>query len=244
MPEISVVIPTYNESTYVDRLLEDLTKQSYKDFEVIVSDAQSKDGTSEVVTSFKDKLDIKFIESPPKGPGHGRNVGAKIARGEWLLFLDADVNIDDPNFIRTILTETEKRGWNTSQGKMAVKGASVIERFGTFLNYNYIKILSHTKHPVAGGYCIFTKRDVFEKNKGFNEKIRLGEDYDYVTRVGTNGFGFVEETYYYVDLRRFKEEGIMFPLKATLNEIYRHSRGYRVDKNLIEYKFGKHPKRK
>src|SRR5947209_6196665 len=95
-PVVSVVIPAYNEATYIDRLLEALSKQNFKDFEVIVSDAQSKDGTEGVVKSFKDKFVIKFIESPPKGPGAGRNEGAKLARGEWLLFLDADDDIDDP----------------------------------------------------------------------------------------------------------------------------------------------------
>jgi len=77
-PQVSVVIPAYNEATYIDRLLEALAKQTFKDFEVIVSDAESKDGTEEVVKSFEDKLAIKFVESPPRGPGAGRNVGAKL----------------------------------------------------------------------------------------------------------------------------------------------------------------------
>src|SRR5665213_837637 len=102
-PVLSVVIPAYNEATYIDRLLEDLTKQSYKDFEVIVSDAQSKDGTNKVVQSFAKKLNVILVESPPKGPGAGRNRGARAARGNWLLFLDADDDIDDPDFLSTLL---------------------------------------------------------------------------------------------------------------------------------------------
>src|ERR1044072_4316067 len=94
-PEVSVVIPAYNEATYIDRLLAALTDQNFKDFEVIVSDAQSKDGTKEVDDSFKTKLSIRFVEAPPKGPAFGRNQGAKPARGEWLLFLDADDDLDD-----------------------------------------------------------------------------------------------------------------------------------------------------
>src|SRR4051812_10875244 len=100
---VSVVIPAYNEATYIDRLLEALSKQNFKNFEVIISDAQSKDGTKEVVDSFKEKLNIKLVEAPPKGPAFGRNQGAKQARGEWLLFLDADVDINDPDFISKIL---------------------------------------------------------------------------------------------------------------------------------------------
>src|SRR4051812_5897213 len=98
-PKVSVVIPTYNEATYVDRLLEALAKQSFKDFEVIVSDAESKDGIDRVVRSFTSKLDVRLVESPPQGPGAGRNRGAELAQGDWLLFLDADDDIEDPDFI-------------------------------------------------------------------------------------------------------------------------------------------------
>src|SRR5450432_2773958 len=104
-PVVSVVIPAYNEVSYIDRLLGALTKQNFKDFEVIVSDAESKDGTKEVADSFKTRLDITFVEAPPKGPAFGRNQGAKHAQGEWLLFLDADDDIDDRGFIRLLLDE-------------------------------------------------------------------------------------------------------------------------------------------
>src|SRR4029079_11859036 len=106
-PAVSVIIPAFHEATYIDRLLQALTRQNYKDFEVIVSDAQSKDGTKEVVESFRSRLNIKFVEAPPLGPGYGRNAGAKKATGEWLMFLDADVDIDDPDFIK-VMVETTK----------------------------------------------------------------------------------------------------------------------------------------
>jgi glycosyltransferase involved in cell wall biosynthesis len=243
-PQVSVVIPAYNEATYIDRLLAALAKQNFKDFEVVVSDAQSKDGTKEVVDSFKNKLDIKFIEAPPRGPAYGRNQGAKQARGEWLLFLDADNDIDDQGFINLLLGETQKRGWSSSSAKIKVKEGAFFNRFGMeHFNYNYLKLLSHTKHPVAPGYCILTKRDLFEKLNGFNEKIQFGEDYDYVTRASKQGFGFVEATYYYVDLRRVDTEGFKLTIKGIANEVYRHTHGYNLEKNPIKYEFGKHKKR-
>jgi glycosyltransferase involved in cell wall biosynthesis len=58
IPTVSVVIPAYNDATYIDRLLAALAKQNFIDFEVIVSDAQSNDGIKEVVESFKSNLDI------------------------------------------------------------------------------------------------------------------------------------------------------------------------------------------
>ena len=238
-PKASVVIPAYNEATYIDRLLDALTKQNFKDFEVIVSDAQSRDGTEEVVNSFRDKLDIKFIEAPPRGPAHGRNVGAAKARGEWLLFLDADDDIDDPDFMDALLKITELKGWETSSAKMKFKNKK-----GLWLLYNYQKLLSHTKRPVASGYCIMTKRSLFEQLSGFNERIHFGEDYEYVSRAGENGFGFVDETYYYMDPRRNEKEGWKLIYKGTLNEIHRLFFGYqKLEKNSIKYDFGRHKKR-
>jgi len=244
-PTVSVVIPAYNEATYINRLLEAIAKQNFKSFEVIVSDAQSKDGTAEVVAEFKKDLDIKLVEAPPKDPAYGRNMGAKHAKGEWLLFLDADDEIDDPNFIEILLAKTLEKEWNTSSAKMSVKKSeSIKNRLGSGVFYRYQKLLAHTKHPVAQGYCILTRRSVFEENNGFNEKIRLGEDNDYVSRVGKYGFGFVDETYYFVDLRRNHSEGLKYAYKAMANEVYRHTHGYNLEKNRYAYDFGKHPKRK
>jgi glycosyltransferase involved in cell wall biosynthesis len=242
--EVSVVIPAYNEGTYIDRLLEALAKQNFKDFEVIVSDAQSQDETPEVIDNFKGKLDVKLILSPPKGPAAGRNRGAEAAKGEWLLFLDADDDFDDPSFIKTLLEETKRRSLQTASAKIKVKDGNFINKFGmSQLNYNYLKLLSHTKHPVAPGYCILTRRDLFESLNGFNEKIQFGEDYDYVTRASKQGFAFIGDTYLYVDLRRADTEGFKLTLKGIANEIYRHTHHYNLEKNPIKYEFGKHKKR-
>jgi glycosyltransferase involved in cell wall biosynthesis len=241
--EVSVVIPAYNDSTYIDRLLEALSIQKYKNFEVIVSDAQSKDGTAEIVKSFKHKLKIRLVEFPPKGPAAGRNAGAALARGEWLLFLDADDDIDDPNFILILLNEAKSHNWKSASSIMRVQNASKLERFGTWANYKYTKMLARTKHPVAAGWCILTKRKVFEENGGFNEKIQFGEDYDYISRSSRGAFGFTEKTYYYMDLRRARHEGIRFAIKGVANEIYRHTHRYNLEKNPIKYEFGKHKAR-
>jgi glycosyltransferase involved in cell wall biosynthesis len=241
--KLSIVIPAYNEATYIDRLLESLANQDFSQFEVIVSDAQSKDGTEAVVKQFSQKLDVRLLASPPKGPAHGRNIGAAAATGEWLLFLDADDEIRDPLFLQKLVTEAAAKGWNTASAKVKTIDGTVIERFGNWANYRYVKLLARTKHPVAAGWCILTRRDVFEANGGFNEKIQFGEDYDYVSRVAVGKFGFVESTCYYIDLRRSREEGWRFAVKGVANEIYRHSHGYNLENNPNKYEFGKHKPR-
>jgi glycosyltransferase involved in cell wall biosynthesis len=237
-PKISVVIPAYNEATYIDRLLSALSEQSFDSFEVIVSDAQSCDGTKEVVESFKDRLDIRFFEAPPKGPAFGRNQGAKRAHGEWLLFLDADVYLDDVNFLGELLSRTLAKGWNTSSAQLKVMPGSILGKIGH--SQLYLNLMSHTRHPIMQGYCMFTRREVFEKLGGFNEKIRYGEDNDYATRSARHGFGFVMGVNYWVDPRRYKQEGVKLLYKNTQHELYRLTHGFSFEDNTAEYEFGKH----
>jgi glycosyltransferase involved in cell wall biosynthesis len=238
---VSVVIPAYNEATYIDRLLEALSKQNFKDFEVIISDAQSKDGTKEVVDSFKEKLNIKLVEAPPKGPAFGRNQGAKQARGEWLLFLDADVDIDDPNFIHKLVRGAEAKDWSTSSGQLKVSGNSFLGKLGH--NQGYLNFMSRTQHPIMQGYCMLTRRKVFEDLNGFNQDLQYGEDNDYATRAAPYGFGFVKDAYYIVDPRRYEQEGWKLLAKNMWHEIYRLTHGFNFEKNKATYEFGKHKTR-
>jgi len=242
---LSIVIPSYNEGTYIGRLLKALTKQTFQDFEIIVSDARSKNGTKEIVSSFKDKLNIKFIQSPPKGPAHGRNEGAKHASGEWLLFLDADVDLGNNAFIKTLLSEVQKKGWKTASTRLKARHATLFDRLGIGIHHTYLRLLTHTKHPVAPGFCILTRRKLFEHAKGFDESLWVAEDYDYVSRTAQYGFGFVNSTYYYVDLRRFHEGGkIRVFLQSVGYEIYRFTHGFKIKQDPFKYKFGHHRERR
>ncbi|MBX4191012.1 glycosyltransferase [Candidatus Saccharibacteria bacterium] len=223
------------------RLLEALTKQNFQDFEVIVSDAQSKDGTKKVVNSFKEKLNIKFFEAPPKGPAFGRNQGAKHAKGKWLLFFDADVELKDSNFMGLLLEGAEEKGWATASGQLIVGGNSLLAKIGH--SQGYLNLAAHTRHPIMQGYCILTRKDIFDKVNGFKENLQYGEDNDYATRTAKYGFGFVKNAYYIVDPRRYEQEGMKLLFKNMWHEVYRLTHGFNFEKNKATYEFGKHKQR-
>jgi len=156
--------------------------------------------------------------------------------------LDADDDIDDRLFINRLLNGTKAKGWLTSSTNMTARGKAA-KSFKSLLAYQ--KILSHTRRPVASGYCLLTRRDVFEKTGGFNEKIKFGEDYEYVSKTGRGGrFGFVTTTEFFVDPRRNQSHGLKLTWQGTLNEIYRLLLGYKkLEKQPINYEFGKHKRR-
>ncbi len=90
-PQSTIIIPAYNEEKYIARLLESLMHQSFRNFEVILVDDGSKDKTLEVAKSFKNKLRLRIFSQNHLGPGAARNLAAKHARGDFLVFLDADM---------------------------------------------------------------------------------------------------------------------------------------------------------
>ena len=97
--KVSIIIPTYNEEGVILECLESLSKQTYRDIEVIVVDDGSVDKTLSVLSKLKVKSEkLKVIKQKHKGPGAARNLGAKHAKGEILVFVDADMTFD-PNFI-------------------------------------------------------------------------------------------------------------------------------------------------
>ena len=88
---LSIIIPTYNEEKDIEKCINSLQKQSFKDFEIIVVDDGSTDKTKEIIRKYNK---IKLIEGEHKGPGFSRNLGARKAKGEILIFVDADMTFD------------------------------------------------------------------------------------------------------------------------------------------------------
>ena len=100
---LSIIIPTYNEEEYLPVLLESIKKQSFTDYEIIIADANSTDKTREIAKEYG------CIVIDGGLPAVGRNNGARIAQGEYLLFLDSDLELTD-DYLRNVYTSLE---WNT-----------------------------------------------------------------------------------------------------------------------------------
>ena len=87
----SIIIPTYNRATKLKMLLDSFLKHHYSNYELIICDDGSIDNTSQIIDSYKSKLNIKYFYSPNwGGPARPRNIGINNASHEWLCFLDSD----------------------------------------------------------------------------------------------------------------------------------------------------------
>lgn len=209
MAKISIVIPALNEEKYLQHLLTSLTKQTKKDFSVVVVDGSSKDKTVEIAESFRSKLPkLKVIVSAKAGLPLQRNIGARATRGEWLVFLDSD-NTVHPYFIERIecFIKEHKPQLFTSwfRPDSEVSGDAMF----TLIANLFVEgsIIFH--RPIAPGPLAVVRREVFELVGGYNETLTFGEDYDLTQRIAAKGISvqILRETLYVLSLRRVRKEG-------------------------------------
>ena len=139
---VSVLIPARNEENNISNILNDLLKQYYKDIEVIVCNDQSEDNTESIVKEFAARDGrIKLINSAGPAEGWtGKNYAcyllSKQAKGEYLLFLDADVRLRG-QIITNAVVSVDKNGL----GLISIFPMQIIKSFGeriTVPNMNYI----------------------------------------------------------------------------------------------------------
>ncbi len=98
-PFFSIVIPSLNEEVDLPILLTSIQNQSFMDFEVIIIDSGSTDQTKNKALTFKEKIkNFYFIEHKSKNVSEARNYGAKYAKGEFIIFFDSDVEIENVFF--------------------------------------------------------------------------------------------------------------------------------------------------
>jgi glycosyltransferase involved in cell wall biosynthesis len=196
---LSIIIPTLNEEKYLPILLNQIKKQNFSDLEIIVADAGSKDKTVEIAKSFDCKITKGGL------PAKGRNEGAKIAKGDIFLFMDADNVYLPSNFLKELLEEFNRRNLSVASFPIYPKGNFFDKIVYGIYNW-WVKItqrfLAHATNSVL------VKKEIFEKIGGFDEEIKIGEDHDFARRATKCGkFGFIKTKPVLTSTRRFERDG-------------------------------------
>lgn len=197
---LSIVIPALNEEKNIKSLLGSIKNQDFNDYEIIVADAGSKDNTKKIAKKYGCKL--------VKGglPAYGRNAGAKAAKGNILLFLDADV-ILKKNTLGRILKEFRRKKLKIATFFLLPSGKKKAPKFLFTFFYNIPIFLLEKVLPHAA-MGILVNKSLFNKLGGFDEKITLAEDHDLARRGKKLGkYGIIKSSNIYVSDRRFREEG-------------------------------------
>ena len=231
---LSIIIPTLNEENFLPLLLKSIKKQNFKDCEIIVADNNSTDKTIEIAKSYGCQVVQGGL--PPKG----RNEGAKVARGELLLFLDADVILLE-NSLEKFLKEFEKRKLCVATCLIKSQNKNLISKIYFNIIYNIAILLLEKIRPSAMSFMLIEK-DLHEKMNGFDEEIKFGEDIDYLTRAARIGkFAILRSAKILASTRRFEQEGW---LRAGSKYVFAHFIFLfgPIKSDILKYRFGHYEK--
>jgi len=223
----SIIIPVYNRPDEVKELLESLTKQTDKKFEVIVVEDGSTHTCEAICKQYAGELDIKYLFKENSGPGGSRNYGAEQAKGDYLLILDSDCIIPK-HYIQNIREELNANPCDAFGGPDAAH-----ENFSDMQKaVNYAMTSLITTGGIRGGkkdglekfhprsFNMGVKTDVYRSLGGFSS-MRYGEDIDFSIRIFKAGY----------TVRLFPEAYVYHKRRVNLAKFYRqvfHSGAARI----------------
>lgn len=209
-PLISVIIPVYNVEEYIDRCVNTVMKQTYKNLEIILVDDGSTDSSAQKCDLFKKKDDrIKVIHKTNGGLSDARNKGMDICSGEYVTFIDSDDWIND-KYIELLYNSIVKY-------KSDISISDMIDSDGKYYyrDYNLYGIKEKTYTAEQALYVILTQREFNTSADGklfkydFINKYRftygiLYEDFDLIYKIIDNAskISFVDDAKYYYYQRK------------------------------------------
>ncbi|MEM5868865.1 MAG: glycosyltransferase, partial [Candidatus Aenigmatarchaeota archaeon] len=203
-PLVSIVIPSLNEEKYIGRTLASIKNQTYKNYEIILVDGNSKDRTREIAKRYG----CKVIVEKRRGIGLARNIGANLAKGEILLFLDADTEIEK-DFLEILVKRMKEKNIVCASGYIKAKG-SFLERFIYRATSEIASFLSFIGYPHFYGNCLSCKKSAFIQVHGFNESLATCEDLDLTRKLAKIGKCiFLRDAIAYSSPRRIRKVGAL-----------------------------------
>ncbi|GAB4433872.1 MAG: hypothetical protein OHK0011_17000 [Turneriella sp.] len=228
---VSVVIPTLNEERDLPQLMATLKKQTFRDFEIIVADAGSKDRTRQIAEEYG----ARVVDGGM--PGVGRNRGAAVAQGEYLFFFDADVILPE-DFLAKAVQEMDENYIDLATCVFYPQSDLRLDKI-LFAFANLTVKMNANANPRAAGFCIFITKRLFDRIGGFDESLRLAEDHDLVERAAHfRPLHVLKSTSLQVSVRRLEKEGRFSLIQKYFQvELHLLTKG-KVRDDIIEYEFG------
>jgi len=170
---------------------------------VLVADANSTDGTPEIVMSFRDRLNVSVIRGGM--PSVGRNLGAAQAESDYVLFLDADIELAHVSVVRRAVELAQRKQLHCVTTNILCRDGNWIDK-GIYAGNDVFQYLSQLHRPFATGMFMMFERKKFWELGGFHEQVLYAEDYLLTQQVERRKFGIVRGGVYTTN-RRFQKMG-------------------------------------
>ena len=191
----SIIVPVYNRPDEVDELLQSLSEQTVKDFEVLIVEDGSVKPCKDVCDKYANILDLHYYAKENSGPGQSRNYGAERANGEYVIILDSDVVLPT-DYLQAVEDELKQNPCEAFGGPDATH--SSFTPIQKAISYSMTSFF--TTGGIRGGkgkakldkfyprsFNMGIRRDVYLQLGGFS-KMRFGEDIDFSYRIVEAGY--------------------------------------------------------
>jgi glycosyltransferase involved in cell wall biosynthesis len=187
--KFSIIIPLYNKAPYVEKAIQSVLTQTYEEFELIVIDDGSNDGSLEKIQKFRSSK-VQIISQENQGVSITRNNGVKLAKYDYIAFLDAD-DWWESTFLqemKKVIEEYPNAGiyassyYKIKNGKRIPANIGVEDSFESGV-INYFRVYSTTLWMPLTSISVVIPKEVFVYENGFNSSLKLGEDFDLWIRI-------------------------------------------------------------
>lgn len=175
--KISIITICYNERERIEKTIQSVFNQLYKNIEYIVIDGGSSDGTLEILDQYSEKIDV-LISEKDDGIYHAMNKGGSYASGDYLLFLNGGDKLADNTVLRRVTSYDSKA--DIIHGYMETPEGKAIKRLG---NIDINKYLQNSTLPHQ---ATFIEKKIFDEVDGYDESFKIAGDYDFFVRAVYN----------------------------------------------------------
>jgi glycosyltransferase involved in cell wall biosynthesis len=194
---ISFIIPARNEEKRIEKTLQGLSLCGIP-HEIIVADDDSQDRTADIARKYTDKI-INCRRRIPRTIAGVRNAGAREARGEYLVFIDADTRIKDPEVFfpkaEKIFRDDQDIVALTVFIRVSKEAETLADKIILgFFNYLFLIMNNFLSIGASSGEFQMIRADAFRKIGGFNENLVTGEDHDMFRRLARIGKTHLEKS--------------------------------------------------
>jgi len=213
---ISVIVPAYNEEESIRECLESIKKNSHKDYELIIV-VGGNDKTFDIASEYGKA----FRDNTSKGAGPARNRGAERAKGDVVIFTDAD-GVVNPEWLAKYAEVFKDAKVVAAGGPVRPLRGSIIDKVFFKLNQDWgYRFTSFFKiYQFSGQNCAY-RRSVFSKIGGFNEEMSMLEDTEISNRISKKGkCVHITDNWVESSPRRFHKKGYLRVLMTFLRNYF------------------------
>lgn len=224
---LTIVIPCKNERETIQSTLSLLNFQEDIDnVKVIISDSSTDETTYQLESRTNDKFDLKIIEGGL--PARARNNGVKYVKTPYVLFMDSDMYLLDPTLLTTVTRMMLQDDIDLLTTKIRTTNGNYNYVFKTF---DFIQKISKFISPFClGGFMLF-KTKTFKELGGFDEEVKVAEDYLLSKQIKPKRFKILNTTVF-TPPRRFDNKGVLYMLKLMIKSfLNRNNKQFFSDDN-------------